>query len=149
MIVLDNDSKMGSCIVIENGMYSVIEEEKVNLPIQGVGGFSEDMQLIGVFIDGDRLFFINNNSIFETAPNDLKCTNKYISKSERSFVVEIGDRKVCEIVYKPFIDPGMIYYDADPEEFDFLLRFSNMIKDQESIQNFIRGMHIIKERYKG
>ena len=88
MIVLDNDSKMGSFIIIKDDTHSVIEAKKVNLPIQGVGGFSEDKQLLGIYIDGDRLFFVNNTNIIETTPNNLKCTNKYISKLERKFIVK-------------------------------------------------------------
>jgi len=140
MITLRNYPKLGSYIIIENSTYSIKEVEDRNKPIQGVGGFSEDGQLIGIYAQNDKLYFFENGQTYETTPAELQCINKYISKLIRCFSVTIGNKKICEIVYEPFIDPGMIYYDADPEEFDVLLYLSRLLKDEESMQNFIAGM---------
>jgi len=140
MIILRNYSEMGTFIRIENGAYSIGNVENINELRQGVGGFSEDGQLIGIYAQEDKLYFFQNDQTYETTPAELQCINKYISKLIRCFSVTIGNKKICEIVYEPFIDPGMIYYDADPEEFDVLLYLSRLLKDEESMQNFIAGM---------
>jgi hypothetical protein len=145
MITLDNYPKLGSYIIIENNIYSIEEVEDRHRPIQGVGGF-QDGQMIGIYAQKDKLYFVQNEQVYETTPDDLKCTNKYISKLERCFSVTIGDRKICEIIYEPFIDPGMLIYDADPEEFDVLLYLSGLLKDKESMQKFINGMNNINKR---
>ncbi|EEM16335.1 hypothetical protein bpmyx0001_27240 [Bacillus pseudomycoides DSM 12442] len=42
----------------------------------------------------------------------------------------------------------MIYYDADPEEFDVLLYLSGLMKNEDSIKKFMKGMEIIKAQNK-
>lgn len=42
----------------------------------------------------------------------------------------------------------MIYYDADPEEFDVLLYLSELLKNEDSINRFMQGMEVIKEQNK-
>ena len=42
----------------------------------------------------------------------------------------------------------MIYYDADPEEFDVLLYLSELLKNEDSIKRFMNGMEMIKSRIK-
>lgn len=151
MITLRNYPKLGSYIIIENNTYSIEEVEDRNRPIQGVGGFSEFSkggQLIGIYVQNDKMYFVQNEQVYETTPDDLKCTNKYISKLERCFSVTIADRKICEIIYEPFIDPGMLIYDADPEEFDVLLYLSGLLKDKDSMLNFIKGIHNINKQNK-
>lgn len=147
MIILENYPKISTRIIIENGTYSVQKAEEISKPIQGVGGFSEDGQLIGVFVENGKLFFLYNKECYQTIPSDLKCSNIYIAKSQRCFSIIIRDKKVCEIVYSPYIDPGMVFYDADPEEFDVLLYLSGLLEDIETMQNFIKGMNNIKEKY--
>ncbi|MCW1939816.1 hypothetical protein OMD49_10750 [Bacillus anthracis] len=43
----------------------------------------------------------------------------------------------------------MIYYDADPEEFDVLLYLSELLKNEDSIKRFMNGMEMIKKQNKG
>lgn len=149
MIILENYPKINTRIIIENDTYSIQKADNVNKPIQGVGGFSEDGQFVGVFVDNNKLCFLFKKKVYQTTPSDLKCTNTYTTKSQRCFSVIIGNEKVCEIVYKPYIDPGMLYYNVDPEEFDVLLYLSRLLKDEETMQNFIKGMNNIREKYKG
>lgn len=68
---------------------------------------------------------------------------------KRCFSVTIGGQNICNIVYVPFIHPGMIYYDADPKEFDVLLYLSELLKDEDSIKRFMNGMEMIKKQNKG
>lgn len=42
----------------------------------------------------------------------------------------------------------MIYYDADPEDFDVLLYLSELLKNEDSINRFMQGMEVIKEQNK-
>ncbi|MBD8027872.1 hypothetical protein H9636_14560 [Ureibacillus sp. Re31] len=149
MIVMNNYSKTGTYIILEHSGYSIVEKNKVQLIRQGVGGFSEDGQVVGIYVIDNTLFFFYNGKSFETSIEDLICINSYVSKLKRCFSVTIGGQNICNIVYEPFIDPGMIYYDADPEEFDVLLYLSELLKDGDSIKRFMNGMEMIKKQNKG
>ncbi len=50
-------------------------------------------------------------------------------------------KNLCDICYKPLIDPGMMYYDIDEEEYDVLLYISNLLKDKDVISKFILAMN--------
>lgn len=89
MIILCNYSKLGSYILIDNNTYSIIETEGSHRSRQGIGGISEDGQVVGNYVKDHKLFFFYNGQSFESAVHDLKCTNKYISDLERSFHVSI------------------------------------------------------------
>ncbi|MED2039302.1 hypothetical protein P4V58_19390 [Bacillus wiedmannii] len=149
MIIMNNYSKTGTYIILEPSGYSVVEKNKVKLVRQGVGGFSEDGQVVGIYVKDNKLFFFYNGKSFETSIENLICTNSYVSKFKRCFSVTIGGQNICNIVYEPFIDPGMIYYDADPEEFDVLLYLSELLKNEDSIKRFMNGMEMIKKQNKG
>ncbi|PEA80550.1 hypothetical protein COL60_24000 [Bacillus pseudomycoides] len=148
MITLHNYPKLESYILIDNNTYSIKETGDRYKTVQGIGGISEDGQVVGIYVQDNKLFFFYNGQSFETSVDDLICTNSYISKLERCFSVQIGGQNICNIVYKPFIDPGMIYYDADPEEFDVLLYLSGIMKNEDSIKKFMKGMEIIGSQNK-
>lgn len=148
MVIMNNYSKTGTYILLEASGYSIVEKSKVQLVRQGIGGFSEDGQIVGIFVKDNKLFFFYNGKSFETSIKDLICTNTYVSKSKRCFSLTIEGQNICNIVYEPFIDPGMIYYDADPEEFDVLLYLSELLKNEDSINRFMQGMEVIKEQNK-
>lgn len=149
MIILDNYSTIGTYIILESSGYSIVEEDEELFNFQGVGGFTEDGELVGIYVKDNKLFFYYNGKSFEASAENLICTNQYISRTERCFRVTIGEQKICEIVYKPYIDPGMIYYDADPEEFDVLLYLSNLLKTKDSIKRFMNGMEMVKKMNEG
>jgi len=140
MITLDNYPKLGSYILISDNSYRIFEDKDQHKLVQGVGGFSENGELVGVYVKEGKLFFFYNGHSFEAPIDALSCTNHYVSKVERCFDVTISGQEVCRIVYEPFIDPGMIYYDADPEEFDALLYMSRLLKDKESMKSFVNGI---------
>ena len=137
MIVLENRYKIGTYIIIEEDIWS-IKQEKVNkMLIQGIGGFTDKHELIGIYRK-EKYYFIYNNKKYEFMIGNFECKNEYISKTEREFKVIISNQIVCKIRYIPFIDPGFLCYDADVEEFDFLLQFYNLVKDKTSIYNIIK-----------
>ncbi|WP_342560584.1 hypothetical protein NSQ95_07310 [Psychrobacillus sp. FSL W7-1457] len=148
MITLRNYSELGSYFVIEHNHYSIIKDKDRHKEIQGVGGVSEDGQVVGIYVENEELNFFYNNQSFLARPEKLVCKNEYVSSLERCFNVTIEGKEICNIIYKPYIDPGMIYYDADPEEFDVLLYLSRLMKDEESLKEFMNGMKLIKERHK-
>lgn len=148
MIIMNNYSVAGTYIILETSGYSIVEKNKVQLVRQGVGGFSEDGQVVGIYVKDNKLYFFYNGQSFETSIDNLICINSYLSKLERCFSVIIRGRDICNIVYEPFIDPGMIYYDADPEEFDVLLYLSELLKNEHSIKRFMYGMEILKKQQK-
>lgn len=49
MIIMNNYSKVGTYIMLEISGYSIVEKNKVELVRQGVGGFSEDGQVVGIY----------------------------------------------------------------------------------------------------
>lgn len=57
MIIMNNYSKTGTYIILEPSGYSVVEKNKVKLVRQGVGGFSEDGQVVGIYVKDNKLFF--------------------------------------------------------------------------------------------
>lgn len=57
MIVMNNYSKTGTYIIVEPSGYSIVEKNKVQLVRQGVGGFSEDGQVVGIYVKDNKLFF--------------------------------------------------------------------------------------------
>ncbi len=85
MIIMNNYSKTGTYIILEPSGYSVVEKNKVKLVRQGVGGFSEDGQVVGIYVKDNKLFFFYNGKSFETSIEDLICTNSYVSKIEKMF----------------------------------------------------------------
>lgn len=148
MITLENYSKWKSYIIIEHNNYSIIEDKDRHRERQGVGGVSEDGQVVGIYVENEELNFFYNNQSFLTPPEKIVCKNEYVSSLERCFNVTIEGKEICNIIYIPYIDPGMIYYDADPEEFDVLLYLSRLMKDKESLKEFMNGMKLIKDRHK-
>lgn len=145
MITLENYPRLESYILIERNNYSILEDKDRNKEIQGVGGVSEDGQVVGIYVKNNELNFFYSTQSFLARPESLDCKNEYVSKLERCFIVTIEDHEVCNIPYKPFNDHGMIYYDADPEEFDVLLYLSRLMKSEESLKKFMNGMKFFKE----
>lgn len=145
MIILNNYSKTGTYIILESTGYSIIEKDKVQLVRQGVGGFSEDKQLLGIYVEADKFFFLYNDKKYNVNPDEIFCTNARISDGKRNFQVKIRDNIVCDITYKPYISPFVLTFGDDEDEFDFLLYLSKLILSKDSINNFIRGMNSLKK----
>ncbi|MDA2632297.1 hypothetical protein PDQ38_24305 [Bacillus cereus] len=57
MIIMNNYPEVGTYIMLETSGYSIVEKNKVQLVRQGVGGFSEDGQVVGVYVKNNKLFF--------------------------------------------------------------------------------------------
>lgn len=91
--------------------YSVIDADSIKSPENGQGGFSEDNELLGLYIDDNKLYFQYNNKKYETKPNEISCTNKRLKEGKRNFKVKIKGNLVCDIVYKPYVNPlALIFY---------------------------------------
>lgn len=129
---------MRTCIQINENQYSVIA--KKDMPegerTRGVGGFGEDGKLYSLYVYGEKIYFQIENDFWEIEPLDFLCSNVYIENGIRLFTLRTKGEDICKVKYKPFIDPGMIYYDADEEEFDVLLYLSRLLKSEETIENF-------------
>ena len=145
MIIMNNYSTIGTYIILEPSGYSIVEKNKVQVVRQGVGGFTEDEELVGIYVEDNKLFFYYNGKSFEASIDNLVCTNNYVRRSDRCFSVSIGGQNICTIVYKPFIDPGRIFYDADPKEFDVLLYLSEILENEDSMKRFMNGMEKLKK----
>ena len=137
MIILDNYSKIKTFIELNGDQFVIRDEKEVNSPSQGVGGFSEDGDLFGIFVKDNKLFFIHKNETFKILPDDTVCTNKYVAKGIRCFLLETGGKLICEKRYKPDVDPEWLTSPWDPELTDFLLYLSGLLKDQDTMNRFI------------
>lgn len=139
MVVLDNWSKWGTYILIEKDGYTIEEEEKVKINREGFGGFSEDNRLIGLYVKTGKLFFLYNQNHYEINSNSFDTSNKYIDKENRRFIAKINNNIVCDITYKPYVDPNYPIYGGEEDEFDFLLQFDNFVNNN-SLEAFIQAM---------
>lgn len=149
MIVLDNYSKWGTCIILDDAGYSIIQDNEVANLRNGEGGFSEDDDILGIYIKGDKFYFFVNDKKYLADPSRIRCTNPYIDKEKRRFMVEMDEKIICDITYKPYIKPNCLAFGDDPNEFDFLGYLSDKLKDRQSIEKFITGINNLNSYYKG
>ena len=147
MVILDNYSKKNTYINITQEGYSIIDANNINGIEDGEGGFTENGELLGLYICDDKLYFQYNNKKYEAKPNEINCTNKILNDGKRNFRVKIKDILVCNIIYKPYISPFVLTFGDDEDEFDFLLYLSNLMADENSILSFINGMKNLKRYY--
>ena len=143
MIILRNYSTIDTCIQIDNSGYTVVKK-KCDIR-QGVGGFSDDGELLGLYVYNDKLYFQYNDKSYETKANEISCTNEILKDAKRNFRVKINKVVICNIVYKPYISPFVLTFGDDEDEFDFLLYLSNLMADEDSILNFIKGMNNLNQ----
>lgn len=144
MIILDNYNRINTYIVIEGSKYKIVRQNELEVIEDGVGGFSEDEELLGVYVNQDKLYFVYENDKYETNADELICVRDRLKNGMCNFKVSIKDRLVCDITYKPYISPFVLTFGDDEDEFDFLLYLSNLLKSKDSILNFIKGMNNLK-----
>ncbi|AAK79991.1 hypothetical protein BJV85_001845 [Clostridium acetobutylicum] len=147
MIFLDNYSKKNTYINITSEGYSIVDANSIKDIENGVGGFSEDGELLGLYIDDGKLYFQYNNKSYETKPDEINCTNEILDDGKRNFRVKIKEVLVCNIIYKPYISPFVLTFGDDEDEFDFLLYLSNLMVDENSILNFIMRLNNLNKYY--
>lgn len=145
MIILENYSNTDTCIKIDNSGYTLVNK-KCDIR-QGIGGFSEEGELLGLYIDDDKLYFQYNDKRYLTKVNEVDCTNKILKDGKRNFQVKINNVLVCDIVYKPYVNPLALIFGDDEDEFDFLLHLSKLMKNEDSILNFIKGINNLNKYY--
>lgn len=145
MIILKNYSTIDTYIQIDSTGYTVVNK-KCDIR-QGIGGFSENGELLGLYIDKDKLYFQYDNKKYETKADKVNCVNKILNDGKRNFQVKISDVRVCDIVYKPYVNPLALVFGDDEDEFDFLLHLSKLMKSEESILNFIKGINNLNNYY--
>ena len=147
MIVLENYSTKNTYITITTEGYSVIDANSINGMENGEGGFSEDNELLGIYVVDDKLYFQYNDKKYQTKPDEIICTNERVKGDKRRFKVKIKDILVCDIIYKPYVNPLALIFGDDEDEFDFLLHLSKLMKSEESILNFIKGINNLNDYY--
>lgn len=140
-IVLRNYSEYNQFMVWNGNICEPIVRDKIDKPEQGIIGCTESKELVGVFVKNSGAFFLNNNVEIRIDTSNFKCSNSYIDKKTRHFKLVNQEKLIFESVYEPYIDPGMVVYNSDPEEFDFLLFLSNnILSNKESLENYILAM---------
>lgn len=147
MILLENYSKKNTYINITPQGYSIIDSNSIKDIENGEGGFSEDGELLGLYVTDNKLYFQYNDKKYKTSPEEIICTNEILDDGNRNFRVKIKDVLVCDIIYKPYISPFVLTFGDDEDEFDFLLYLSSLMADKNSILNFIKGINNLKQYY--
>ncbi|GKU77597.1 hypothetical protein [Paenibacillus sp. L3-i20] len=125
--------------IIWNGSDTRIVDVVVDIrPEQGIAGFTENKNMVGVFVRNNETFFLLDDKEYRIDQEKFICSNSYISNKTRQFKLANKNVVICDIIYEPYIDPGMLIYDADPEEFDILLYLSeNILKSKETLENYL------------
>ena len=141
MIVLDNYSEKNTYIIVTEEGYSIVDENSINGIENGEGGFDEDNELLGIYVENEKLYFQYKDKKHQTKPDEIICTNEWLKGNKRIFKVKIKDTLVCNIIYKPYVNPLALVFEDDEDEFDFLLHLSKLMKSKESISNFIKGIN--------
>lgn len=145
MSILDNKSQKNTRIVYEAGYYEIKSKALIDKTVDGIGILTEKDELLGIFFQEEQMYFIYNDEITNVDKETFTIVNKYISDKERLFEVFNKDESICAIRYIPYVDPGMIIYGADEDEFDDLLRFSNIFKNSNAITNLIRYIKYLNQ----
>ncbi|WP_413365220.1 hypothetical protein [Lysinibacillus sp. 3P01SB] len=57
MIRLRNYSKLGSFILIGNNHYTIVEGMEKNKERNGVGGVSDNGEVVGIYVKDEKLYF--------------------------------------------------------------------------------------------
>lgn len=140
MIVLDNFSKMNTSIIIDGENYKVVAKENRNQIENGEGGFSENGDLLGIYMENGKMYFRYNKMSYETTPSELLCKYQIQEDGMRNFIVSIRNAVVCDITYKPYISPFALTFGDDDEEFDYLLCLSRLLVDVNAIESFIESL---------
>lgn len=140
MVVLRDYFSIDKNIVVDENSYKIVKMQDENYITCGVGGVGDDNRLYGIYVVNGKLFFICGMDRYELSTEKTTCSNRYITKKERLFEIKMSSKTIYQIQYKPFVDPGMIYYNVDEEEFDILLYLSNLLSDRETIHRFISAI---------
>lgn len=141
MIYLKNYSQYNTYICLQETSYSLVGDV---FQINGIGGFTEDKEMLGFYVKNDKFFFRYENKVFEIKNNNISCTNEYNEKGKRHFAMVIENSVVCEKIYKPYISPLTLAFEEDDEEFDFLLFLSRALSDETSVLRFRNGIEKLK-----
>ena len=138
-IVFNNYPDITKVIIWQDGKYNILDDDS-DLSTQGLAGITENNNLVGVFVNSKKVFFVFETQVYSLSSTEFECSNTYINKDERCFILKNRDIEICNIIYRPFIDPGMMFYEVDLEEFDILLFLSNnILKDKETLKSFIES----------
>ena len=148
MIILENEKKQGTRIVVNGGKCEIKKKDEVEGAIDGIGVFAEDGQLVGVFCKEDELFFAYGDKITKVKINSFKMKNNYVSKTERLFEVYDGENVICTIKYSPYISPLRLGFLSDEDEFDELLRLSKMFADSNITSKYVEYIKSMNEEVK-
>lgn len=137
MIILDNECTLGTKIVYSKDKFEVKAGSDITGKIDGIGGITDTGDLLGIYVQNEKVYFLYNEKCTMIDSESFKVENRYINSKERLFKVSKNTVILCEIKYCPYVDPGMIIYDSEEEEYDFLLRFYKMFKDKRAFDNCI------------
>lgn len=148
MIILENEKKQGTLIIVKDGKCEIKRESEVNEAIDGIGILAEDGQLLGVYCKEEELFFAYGDKNVKVNINTFQMENNYVSKTERLFEVYDGEEVICAIRYAPYISPLRLGFLTDEDEFDELLRLSNTFSDSNKTANYIEYVKRMKKEMK-
>lgn len=138
MIILENYCNINTYIKITEDSHTIIADDSHQYRVNGIGGFSENGDLVGVYATDEKLYFQHNSTSYEVTPRNLACTYESIGNGKHRFMVKNKGRIICDITYKPYVSPFVLTFGDDDDEFDILLYFSRLLKDEVSIERLQR-----------
>lgn len=144
MITLINKYTLGTTIVYDGGNVEVKDSKNVVEKIDGVGVLTDDNKIVGFYLMGEKAFFIYQDEITEVEISFFKMENVCVSQTERVFRAINKNKVICEINYVPYINPGMILFDAEEDEFDALLIFAKKFMSTENVINMVKYIKIMQ-----
>lgn len=141
--VLFNYHNRREYIIFEDGKYTLLTQ--IAEPRNGVGGFeSDEKDLLGLFVDNQKIYLIWKNKIDELIPSEVKCTNEKQGNGKNIFTIRNNGEILCKIEYIAFLNPDWVL-DEDPYEYDFLLHISERILyNEEKMNDFIKDIELSK-----
>ena len=145
MILLKDYSQYNTFIQLEAEKYTIVPSKKTGKTEDGIGGFSENNDLLGLYINNGKLYFQYNLNRYEIIPSEVLCSITKDIDENNIFEVKIKNKEICKIVYKPYINPLGLAFGESVDEFDFLEFLRNTLKNEDSINKFIRGMIYLKQ----
>ena len=149
MIILDNESTWNTSIILSETNYEVVEaiyKSSKDYFYHGIGGFSEDKELVGLCVYNKELYFCYNNISYKTSPKDICCDRVLCREDEDrkkwyyNFIVKINNKEVCNIKYIPYISPLAMPFSDDLDEFDYLYSLNKVMKNEKTLNTFMGGM---------
>ena len=105
---------------------------------QGIGDVVDDGTIIGIFVEKGLLYLLLNDKVLNITDQKVECINQAIGNT-REFTLKVNDAEIYKTRYAEKYTIEDIIAGEDPEDLDFLIELSGILKTEESINKFMTG----------